>query len=129
MQRTYTERTELLLVELHIKAMPVRFSKKALADHLQARMTFVQKDWGFDPNSGTAQIDFIATDRQRTNPLSFIPPGETSKEHHLAEAQRAYGEINALAAIADHFELDEVSEIKDMRPTPISKPYVRYRPV
>jgi hypothetical protein len=108
--------------------MASRFSKKSLTDHLQARVSYLQKEWGFDPANGTAQIPHIARDRQRTNPLDYIPPDETPEQRHLNEANRVYGEIGALMALVDHFDL-EVSQTKDLTTTYVGpkRAFLRYR--
>jgi hypothetical protein len=107
--------------------MAKRFSKTALTEHLQARVDLIQKDWGFDPTNGTFQIPFIAADRMKTNPLEpYATRGSTSEQAHLDAANRAYGELSTLAAIADEFNLD-LAQTAGLTPKRLGQ-CVRYRP-
>lgn len=61
-------------------------TKSALADYIAERREQLRKEYGFDPNNGTAQIDYGLMWRQ----AKIL----------------AYGEYDALARLADRFNLE-----------------------
>jgi len=66
-----------------------RFSKKALQEELQVRMTGIQSLYGFDPSNGSAQIEAIA---HRT-------------DRGLTETAIAYGSYMAVESLVQEYDL------------------------
>lgn len=94
--------------------MNPRFSKKALAEYIQTRIQTIQKTWGFDPSTGTKQIPYIAADRLGRDPIDrseiLTCADGDAVQYTLGQCHQAYAELCELAALANYFELDGVSE-------------------
>lgn len=94
--------------------MSPRFSKKALAEYIQVRIQSIQKTWGFNPNTGSAQIHYIAMDRLIRDPIDHsevitCADGD-ERTYTMGQCHQAYAELCELAALANYFQLDNVSE-------------------
>jgi hypothetical protein len=81
-----------------------RFSRQGLTDALQKDIDALQANWGFDIDNGTVQIEFVAADRMKTNPINH-GSGPRDRAYHLREATLDYGRLQALHALAVAFEL------------------------
>ncbi len=81
-----------------------RFSKQTLTEELQKGIDAIQGDWGFDITNGTVQIEPVARDRMKTNPLTSLGQ-ECDLAYHLREAALDYGRLQALHELAVSFEL------------------------
>lgn len=82
-----------------------RFSKQSLTEELQKSIDAIQSEWGFDITNGTVQIEPVARDRVRTNPLTDGLGRECDRDYHVREAWLDYGRLQALHDIACSFEL------------------------
>lgn len=81
-----------------------RFSKQGLTDALQKDIDAIQEHWGFDIDNGTVQIEPIALDRMKTNPIVH-GMGPRDRAYHIREATLDYGRLQALHALAVSYEL------------------------
>jgi hypothetical protein len=104
-----------------------RFSKQTLTQYIQTRITNIQNVWGFDPDLGYAQVQAIAVDVMRTNPIDECR-GDFAAT--LAHANRAYGELNVLRRMADEFGLSVELVCDHLKAVPMKADpdYKRYRP-
>lgn len=75
-----------IIAAIRLMPLMVRSVKSALADYVAERREQLRKEYGFDPNNGTAQIDYGLMWRQ----AKIL----------------AYGEYDALARLADRFNLE-----------------------
>lgn len=82
-----------------------RFSKQSLTEELQKSIDAIQGDWGFDIDNGTVQIEPIALDRMKTNPLDTGLGRPVDRSYTLREATLDYGRLQALHDLAVSFEL------------------------
>lgn len=81
-----------------------------MTEWVQEALDALQSEWGFDITSGTVQIEPIALDRMKTNPLSHgysIGSGqaERSRQDHIEHAQRDYGRLQQLEELATEWDL------------------------
>jgi len=83
--------------------MAARFSKQTLTYYIQTRIDKLQTDWGFDPRNGYAQIRAVAERRQKASKSAI---DRMALQPIIDEANRAYGEFDALRNMADEFGLD-----------------------
>lgn len=81
-----------------------RFSKETFRVELQKEIDAIQTLWGFDIDNGTVQIEPVALDRMKTNPIDY-GSGARDKAYHLREATLDYGRLQALQALAVTFSL------------------------
>lgn len=111
--------------------MTQRFSRQALANHLQDRINAIEDVWGFDPANGYNQVSFVAADcfnQDSRDPFAGI-------EQSLAAFERAayiaYGEWCALVRTAEEFDLEVYPVHGGLYPTNLAPPapttLIRYR--
>lgn len=82
-----------------------RFSKQSLTEELQKGIDAIQSEWGFDITNGTVQIEAVARDRMKTNPIMVWGRPTNDRDIHVREAFLDYGRLQALHDIACSFEL------------------------
>lgn len=82
-----------------------RFSKQTLTETLQEDIDDIQNEWGFDITNGTVQIEPIALDRMKTNPLLGLREDSRDAAAHKRQAYLDYGRLQALESLAEEFSL------------------------
>lgn len=101
-----------------------RFSKQTLTEDIQDRVNHIQEVWGFDPSNGWVQVESIAKDRMRTNPIERYE----GLSYYLPMAYIAYGELCALTSLAESQGLTVFTEIGRATKTRTTPRVTRYRP-
>lgn len=82
-----------------------RFSKQTLTEELQKAIDAIQTEWGFDITNGTVQIEPVAEDRMKTNPIDNGLGTPRDRVDHMRHALMDYGRLQALQDLAVLFDL------------------------
>jgi hypothetical protein len=113
--------------------MTQRFSRQALADHLQERINAIEDVWGFDPANGYNQVSFVAADCFHHDSRDLFAGLDQSLVAFERAALMAYGEWCALVRTAEEFDLEVFAVHAGLYPKNLAPPapssLIRYRAV